>query len=80
MKNSTIVFLVFLLATVLATVAYFWGSHGLAQMPIDAQLNHKFLVAAYTDAWAIQLGYALSLLVKWQKQKRAAERIDRDRR
>jgi len=80
MKNSTIAFIVLLFAAILATVAYLWGSHGLAHMDIDAQLNHKFLVAAYVAAWTIQFGYALRLFIKWQTQKRATARIDRDRR
>jgi len=32
-------------------------------------MGHKFLVAAYCCTWAIQLGYVLWMLVKWQGQK-----------
>ncbi len=80
MKSSTSAVLIALLIAILAAVAYLWGSHGLAQMDINAQLNHKFLVAAYVLAWTIQSGYALWLFLKWQTQKRAAARIARDRR
>jgi hypothetical protein len=32
-------------------------------------MGHKFLVAAYCVTWAIQLGYVIWMLVKWQGQK-----------
>jgi len=34
-------------------------------------MAHKFLVAAYICTWTIQLGYLLSLAIKWQRQKRS---------
>jgi hypothetical protein len=80
MKSSTTALLIFLFIATLGVAAYLWGSHGLAQMDIEAQLNHKFLVAAYVLAWTIQFGYALWLLIKWQTHKRAAARMDSDRR
>jgi len=36
---------------------------------IVATLNHLFTRAAYTIAWAIQLGYVAWLFVRWQSQK-----------
>jgi hypothetical protein len=39
---------------------------------IVATLNHLYTRAAYTVTWAIQLGYAAWLWVKWQSQKRPA--------
>jgi hypothetical protein len=38
---------------------------------IVAILNHLYTRAAYTVTWAIQLGYAAWLLVKWQSQKQS---------
>jgi hypothetical protein len=35
---------------------------------IVATLNHLYTRAAYTVTWAIQLGYAAWLFVKWQSQ------------
>lgn len=32
-------------------------------------MGNKFLVAAYCCTWAIQLGYLLWMVVKWQSQK-----------
>lgn len=32
-------------------------------------MGHKFLVAAFCCTWIIQLGYLLSLVVKWQRQR-----------
>jgi hypothetical protein len=37
---------------------------------IVATLNHLYTRAAYTITWAIQLGYAAWLCVKWQSQQR----------
>jgi len=37
---------------------------------IVATLNHLYTRAAYTVTWAIQLGYAAWLFVKWQSQKK----------
>lgn len=39
---------------------------------IVATLNHLYTRAAYTITWAIQLGYAAWLIVKWQSQKQTA--------
>jgi len=80
MKSSTTALLIFFFIATLGAVAYLWGSHGLGQMDIEAQLNHKFLVAAYVLAWTIQFGYALWLFIKWQTHKRASARIERGRR
>ena len=35
---------------------------------IVATLNHMYTQAAYTITWAIQLGYAAWLCVKWRSQ------------
>ncbi len=37
---------------------------------IVATLNHLYTRAAYIVTWAIQLGYAASLWVRWHSQKR----------
>ena len=37
---------------------------------IVATLNHLYTRAAYTITWAIQLGYAAWLCVRWQSQNR----------
>ena len=42
-----------------------------------AILDHEFRVAAYAVTWAVQLGYVLLLMLKWRRQKRAAERLAR---
>ncbi len=39
---------------------------------IVATLNHLYTRAAYTVTWAIQLGYAAWLCVRWQSQKQSA--------
>ncbi|HVN93547.1 MAG TPA: hypothetical protein VMT38_07620 [Terracidiphilus sp.] len=36
---------------------------------IVATLNHLYTQAAYTITWAIQLGYAAWICVRWQTQK-----------
>lgn len=36
---------------------------------IVATLNHLYTRAAYTVTWAIQLGYAAWLWVRWQSQR-----------
>lgn len=33
-------------------------------------MGHNFLVAAFIITWVIQLGYLLSLALKWQSQRR----------
>ena len=33
-------------------------------------MGQKFLIAAYCCTWAIQLGYALWTILRWQRQKR----------
>jgi hypothetical protein len=40
-----------------------------------AILDHQFRVAAYIITWAIQLGYLAWLAIKWQSQKRSAQRL-----
>jgi hypothetical protein len=32
-------------------------------------MGHKFLIAAFSVTWIIQLGYLLWMLVKWQGQR-----------
>jgi hypothetical protein len=44
-----------------------------------AILDHQFRVAAYVVTWVIQLGYLTWLGIKWQSQKRDAERAGIDR-
>jgi len=39
-----------------------------------AILDHQFRVAAYVITWVIQLSYLAWLAIKWQSQKRDAER------
>ncbi len=41
---------------------------------IVATLNHLYTRAAYTVTWAIQLGYAAWLCVKWQSQEQKSTR------
>ncbi|HEY1803367.1 MAG TPA: hypothetical protein VGG45_02700 [Terracidiphilus sp.] len=36
---------------------------------IVATLNHLYTRAAYTVTWAIQVGYAAWICVRWQSQK-----------
>ena len=43
-------------------------------------LDHQFVVAAYTVTWVIQLGYLAFLGLKWQNEKRKAERKSRPAR
>lgn len=33
-------------------------------------MGHSYMVAAFCITWAVQLGYVLWMLVKWQRQKR----------
>jgi hypothetical protein len=42
-----------------------------------AILDHKFVIAAYTVTWVIQLGYLAWLGLKWRAQKRDAARLRR---
>jgi hypothetical protein len=46
----------------------------LAPSSDPALLDHEFRQAAYTVAWAIQLGYLAWLGIKWRSQKKDAER------
>jgi hypothetical protein len=41
---------------------------------IVATLNHLYTRAAYTVTWAIQLGYAAWVCVKWQSQESKSTR------
>ncbi len=53
-----------------------WRAH-MSQAEHDsivATLNHLYTRAAYTVTWAVQLGYAAWLLVRWQSQKRSLTR------
>jgi hypothetical protein len=56
-----------------------WTPHTAAAVH-DAQaalLGHLYRVAAYAITWAVQLGYAAWLGLKWQAQKRGAARASR---
>ena len=44
-------------------------------MDAAAILDHKFRIAAYTVTWVIQLGYLISLGLRWRAQKRAGARM-----
>jgi hypothetical protein len=46
-------------------------------MDPKALLDHQFTVAAYALTWAIQLGYLISLGLRWRAQKRADVRAHR---
>ncbi|MGA8043725.1 MAG: hypothetical protein WCA37_13065 [Terracidiphilus sp.] len=39
-----------------------------------AILDHKFLVAAYSVTWTIQLGYLAWLGFRWRSESKAARR------
>jgi threonine/homoserine/homoserine lactone efflux protein len=39
-----------------------------------AILDHRFVIAAYTVTWVLQLGYLVWLGLKWRAEKRNAER------
>lgn len=39
-----------------------------------AILDHKFLVAAYSVTWTIQLGYLAWLAFRWRSESKAARR------
>ncbi|MGO9435383.1 MAG: hypothetical protein ACLPH3_15060 [Terracidiphilus sp.] len=39
-----------------------------------AILDHRFVIAAYTVTWVLQLGYLAWLGFKWRAEKRNAER------
>ena len=39
-----------------------------------AVLDHRFLIAAYTVTWVIQLAYLSWLGFRWRAEKRAAQR------
>ena len=39
-----------------------------------AQIDHQFVVAAYTITWVLQLGYLAWLGLKWRAEKRAEDR------
>ncbi len=32
-------------------------------------INHQFVIAAYTLTWVIQLGYVCFVVVKWRREK-----------
>jgi threonine/homoserine/homoserine lactone efflux protein len=43
-------------------------------------LDHRFVAAAYTITWVLQLGYVAWLGWKWRREKRNSERrVDRTR-
>ena len=42
-----------------------------------AQIDHQFVVAAYTITWVLQLGYLAWVGLKWRAEKKAAERRER---
>lgn len=39
-----------------------------------ALIDHRFVVAAYTITWVLQLGYLAWLGLKWRAEKRTAQR------
>ena len=39
-----------------------------------AQIDHQFVVTAYTITWVLQLGYLAWVGLKWHAEKKAAER------
>ncbi len=43
-------------------------------MDTAAVLDHKFMVAAYTVTWVIQLSYLAWLGFRWRGEKRTAAR------
>jgi hypothetical protein len=76
-----IISLAILVAIGLFGGAWFWATHPPAYAVTIAQrIDHHYVVAAYTIAWVIQLSYLTWLGIKWQSQKRAAERLDRSSR
>jgi threonine/homoserine/homoserine lactone efflux protein len=42
-----------------------------------AQIDHQFVVVAYTITWVLQLGYLAWLGLKWRAEKREAARRGR---
>ena len=49
-------------------------------MDARAILDHRFLVAAYTVTWVVQLTYLAFLGLRWRSQKRTVERNRRKAR
>ena len=47
------------------------------KVAVIAHLAHRFLLAAYSITWAIQLGYLVWLGFRWQAQKEIAARRER---
>ncbi|HZB88289.1 MAG TPA: hypothetical protein VE291_06500 [Terracidiphilus sp.] len=43
-------------------------------METAAALDHRFLIAAYTVTWTLQLGYLAWLGLRWRAEKRAEAR------
>jgi threonine/homoserine/homoserine lactone efflux protein len=39
-----------------------------------AILDHKFVIAAYTVTWILQLGYLTWIGLRWRAEKRNADR------
>ena len=35
-------------------------------------INHQFVIAAYTLTWVIQLGYVVHVVVKWRRERQKA--------
>ena len=43
-------------------------------------INHQFVIAAYTLTWVIQLGYVCFVVVKWRREKQKANSVSNRRR
>jgi hypothetical protein len=68
--------LAFIAAAAIAGGAWYWASHLPAYaVTLAQQIDHHFLVAAYTIAWVVQLSYLTWLGLKWCNQKKMAERL-----
>jgi hypothetical protein len=75
MKKPAIALILAVPIALFARVAYLVL---LAPSSDPAWLDHEFRQAAYTMAWAIQMGYVAWLTLKWRAQKREAERAGLD--
>jgi H+/Cl- antiporter ClcA len=57
--------------------AYYWAFDLFHFTSRNKMIDHHFVVAAYTVAWTIQLGYLVWLGLKWRSQQRDAARTTR---
>ncbi len=73
--TKIIAVLAFIAAAAIAGGVWYWASHLPAYaVTLAQQIDHHFLVAAYTIAWVVQLSYLTWLGLKWCDQKKIAER------